>query len=226
MSGLILSGWAQPSDALAAIAPEAAVFDYSDYTSPEASFSGLEKFKHTKCVVAWSMGGQLALRAIAAGVLAPQHLTLIAPPYQFVGAQGMDVFTFEQFRNNYAQNPARTKARFHALVAKGDTDFSRVLDGLAHHPEVENPARWLPWLDDLGAYSLDDAQLAALPPTLLVHGMEDAIVPVAQGLRLMERFPTIQRSVWENAGHAPHVHDAARLRAEIAAHRGRQKVAA
>lgn len=219
MSSLILSGWTQPIDALAAIAPDAQQFDYSRYDSPEASFEGLENFKHTQHVIAWSMGGQLALRAIAAGVLAPEHLTLIAAPYQFVGQGGMDPLTFEQFRANYARNPARTKTRFHGLVAKGDKDFSRVMEMLGHHPEVENTARWLPWLDDLGQASLAGMDLSAAPPTLLLHGTEDHIVPFGQSARLAAQLPQVELSCWDEVGHAPHVHDATRLRAEIAAHR-------
>lgn len=227
MRSLILSGWTQPVDALAAIEPEAETFDYSAYHSPEESLAALKKFKHTKCVVAWSMGGQLALQAMAAGVLKPQHLTLIATPYQFVSGgeiRGMDPLTFEQFRDNYYRDPARTKSRFHGLVAKGDRDFARVHGLLGHHPEVENTARWLPWLDALGAHSLAETKFAHLPPTLLVHGMEDAIVPHTQSELLAKKLnATLSR--WEQVAHAPHVHDAARLRAEIEAHRRAHGVA-
>ncbi len=229
MRSLILSGWTQPSDALRVLEPEAQLFDYSAYPSPEGSFSALEKFKHTKCVVAWSMGAQLALRAMEAGVLKPQHLTLIAPPYQFVSnlptVKGMDSLTFTQFRTNYAEQPARTKARFHGLVAKGDRDFSRVHGLLGHHPEAENAERWLPWLDDLGCYSLADVTFDHLPPTLIVHGTHDAIVPHAQSMLLLEKLPGATLSSWPEVAHAPHLHDAARLRAEIAIHRATHGVA-
>lgn len=222
MSTLILSGWTQPSDALAAIEPDAEHFDYSEYASPEASFLQLEKFKHATHIVSWSLGGQLALRAIAEGILAPEHLTLLGTPYQFVsgeGVTGMDPLTFEQFRANYASNPARTKTRFHGLVAKGDRDFSRVLAELVHHDAVEDTARWLPWLDTLRSYSLRGVTLAHLPRTLIIHGMNDAIVPPAQAQLLAEKLTQATVNFWEDAGHAPHLHDAPRLRAEIAAHR-------
>lgn len=229
MRSLILSGWTQPTNALATVEPDAATFDYSAYASPEDSFAALEKFKHTKNIVAWSMGGQLALRAIAAGVLSPKHLTLIATPYQFVSGgevKGMDPLTFTQFRENYARDPARTKARFHGLVAKGDRDFARVHGLLGHHPEVENTTRWLPWLDALGAHSFAGESFHHLPPTLIVHGKEDAIVPHAQAAHLHAALPKAQLNAWEGVAHAPHLHDAARLRAEIDAHRRAHGVAA
>ncbi len=230
MRSLVLSGWTQPVDALHCIEPEAATFDYSVYASPEESFSALEKFKYTPCVVAWSMGAQLALRAMVAGVLKPQHLTLIAPPYQFVSdspsIKAMDPLTFTQFRDNYATQPARTKARFHGLVAKGDRNFSRVRGLLGHHPEVENTSRWLPWLDDLARYSLADVTFNHLPPTLIVHGTHDAIVPHAQSALMLEKLPGAQLSSWPEVAHAPHLHDADRLRADIASHRAAHGVAA
>lgn len=229
MSSLILSGWTQPADALRGLDEHAETFDYSDYARPEASFAGLEKFKHTKHVIAWSMGGQLALKAIAHGVLAPEHLTLIGAPFQFVSddkIKGMDQLTFDQFRANYAANPTRTKTRFHGLVAKGDRDFSRVLGLLGHHPTVEDTTRWLPWLDHLAAFKLADLTLAHAPPTLIIHGMNDAIVPHAQAEMLARKLPHATVSVWPEVGHAPHVHDAARLRAEIANHRAQHKFAA
>ena len=218
MSTLILSGWAQPADALAHLAPAAMTFDYSDYANAEAAIEALRKLRPTH-IVGWSMGGQLALRAMAAGALMPKHLTLIAAPHRFVGEQGMGAETFRLFRESYANDPARTKTRFHGLIAKGDLAFRQVMELLGHHPKVEEVARWLPWLDDLAAHELNTAALANLPPTLIIHGMNDQIVPHAQGAQLARLLPNAQLNSWAEVGHAPHVHDAARLRAEIAAHR-------
>lgn len=219
MRRLMLSGWAQPADALKPVAPEALAFDYSAYATPQESFAGLAAFRDAEEVIGWSTGGQLALRAIAAGVLAPRKLTLIGVPYQFVSGQGilgMDPLTFEQFRTNFATNPARTKNRFHALVAKGDEDASRVLGQLTHHPEVENTARWLPWLDELGRHSLSGTRVSHVPQTLIVHGMSDAIVPHGQAQLLANLLPNATVRLWENVGHAPHLHNPEKLRAEMA----------
>lgn len=222
MTTLTLSGWTQPIDALLPIEPAATTFDFSTYPSVEESFRGLQRFREASCVVAWSMGAQLALRAIAAGVLQPRHLTLVGAPYRFVSEvhpEGMGEQTFSQFRDNYARDPARTKDRFHALVAKGDDDMRRVVAGLSHHPEVENTARFLPWLDDLGRFDAATLDLANLPPTLIIHGMNDQIVPHAQAELLQRQLPNAHLSSWAGTAHAPHVKDPARVKAEIAAHR-------
>lgn len=222
---LILSGWTQSAEPLKVLAPGARVFDYSDFTSIERCFPGLAQFRETEHVIAWSMGGQLALRAIAIGALAPKHLTLIATPYRFVGTDGMGAETFRLFRESYVKDAPRTKARFHALVAKGDAKQHDVMRRLVHHPEVENTNRWLPWLDILGLNDATTEPLARTPRTLIIHGANDEIVPLAQGEFLARHLPKATLSRWADVGHAPHVHDSARMTAEIHAHRRKYGVA-
>jgi pimeloyl-[acyl-carrier protein] methyl ester esterase len=225
MNTLTLSGWTQPSDAVknALGLSDASIFDYSDYPSPQESFAGLKKFSDVENIIAWSMGGQLAIRAIAAGVLKPKHLTLIAAPYQFMKSadftEGMDAQTFTTFRDNYASAPERTSSRFHALVAKGDRDMKRILPLLGHHHEVTNTQRWLPWFDDLGRASLREDKLDHFPPTLLIHGSEDAIVPFGQSAALVKKISHATLERWSDVSHAPHLHDPARLLAAIGNHR-------
>lgn len=226
MKTLTLSGWTQPVDAIARALPgDHASFDYSDYANPEASFAALGSFADAEAVIGWSMGGQVAVRAIAAGVLRPKHLTLIATPYQFVNGagfeHGMDVTTYRLFRENYATDPARTKMRFHSLLAKGDVEMKRILPLLGHHHDVENTARWLPWFDMLGTYSLAGVDLSHLPPTLLVQGSADAIVPANQAQHLRRSIPEATVSLWEGVAHAPHIRDPQRLHDEILTHRAR-----
>jgi pimeloyl-ACP methyl ester carboxylesterase len=203
---------------------DAVLFDYSDYPNPGAAIEALGKINPTH-VVGWSMGGQLALRAITAGALVPKHLTLIAAPYRFVGADGMGDETFRLFRESYIADAARTKTRFHGLIAKGDAKQKQVMGMLGHHKQVLDTARWLPWLDALALHVVDVSTLASLPPTLIIHGMNDAIVPHAQSEHLAAHLPHAQLNRWAEVGHAPHAHDAARMQAEIAAHRQKHGVA-
>jgi pimeloyl-ACP methyl ester carboxylesterase len=223
MTTLVLSGWTQPPEALNEIAPGATLFDYSRFPTPEKSYTAIAAYREkAQRVIAWSLGGQLALRAVAVGALAPQHLTLIAVPYRFVGEDGMGEETFRLFRESYAKDPARTKARFHSLVAKGDVDFKRVATSLGHHDDVDNIERWLPWLDALGRYDIRAMPLAHAPRTLIIHGINDAIVPHGQATALARLLPRATVEDWADVGHAPHVHDAARMRDAIARHRHAQ----
>jgi len=219
-----LSGWTQPADAISkALNINAEAFDYSHYASPEQMFEALKSHRETPHIIAWSLGGQLVMRAIAEGVLAPSYVTLIATPYQFVSdasfKSGMDPLTFQQFRANYAQNAARSKERFKALIAKGDSKFRDVMEATRHHEAVEDTARWLPWLDDLGNYShaASNAQYSGMK-IQIIHGMEDAITPVAQTEAWHRHHPEIGIYRWQGAAHAPHLHDADRLRNHLHEH--------
>lgn len=215
MTILTLSGWTQPADALARIVPDSIAFDYSEYANSEASFVGLKQYEHAERVVAWSMGGQLALRAIAAGVLNPKKLILIAAPYKFVSEFGMDDFTFNQFRENYLADAARSKTRFHGLIAKGDKHHKELVGLLGHHPEVENTNRWLPWLDELARFDLETLELQRVPETLIIHGVNDVIVPVEQSEILAKRLKSGTLEKWKECGHAPHLHDTPRFTARL-----------
>ncbi len=226
MSTLLLSGWTQPADALLHLTIDGVLLDYSDYSPQEA----IEALRHVQAdnIIAWSLGGQLALQAIAAGALKPKHVTLIATAHQFVGdgvSKGMDPVTFELFRESYAKDPARAKARFHALTSKGDSEPKKVMAELRHHPEAENTARWLPWLNALGANTFDISTIASEVPMLIIHGMNDAIVDHTQGQTLAKQLPRAQLNSWSVVCHAPHLHDAERLRQEIVAHRQLHEVA-
>lgn len=226
MNTLTLSGWAQPHDALTAHIPGSIAFDYSDYPSPTASFEGLQHYADIPYIIGWSMGGQLALRAIAAGVLKPKHLTIIGTPWQFVGDDGMDAHTYALFRDTYIKNPARHKERFPALLAKGDRNAREIIRAITHHPDVDNTHRWLPWLEELSRYSFTEDAHAILPPTLVIHGTQDAIVPVAQARMFAQTLPMVHIALWEAVGHTPHLHDPQRLLKEIMRHREHTKVVA
>lgn len=221
MQTLTLSGWTQPVDALSDAVPHALTFDYSDHPDVPAAIEALRVFRSVPRVVAWSMGGQLALQAIAQGALAPRQLLLIAPPIQFVSSpefpHGMSPDTFRQFRANYATEPERTMQRFHGLIAKGDEDTRAVMKQLRHHPFVTDTARWLPWLDTLGQSNLTDLQLPALDDVTVLHGSSDAIVPIAQAEYIRALFPAARYERWEGVGHAPHLADTARFTALLGA---------
>jgi pimeloyl-ACP methyl ester carboxylesterase len=225
MTTLVLSGWAQPANALAHLVEgdDVHFFDWSHYPNPRAAIAALRDYARgteIENIVAWSMGGQLAMRAITAGALKPKHLTLIAAPFKFVCKNfGMHPIDYGAFRNCYARDPVQSKHRFHTLLAKGDSKMRELMNILVHHPKVEELCRWLPWLDELGRFSMDTSKLASLPPTLIVHGTHDAVVPLVQSKVYIRHMKQAKLSIWDEVGHVPHLHDPERLKAEIAAHR-------
>lgn len=220
MQTLTLSGWTQPVDALQSIVADAIAFDYSEYSDARSAIAALAQYRDIETIVAWSMGAQLVIKALADRALAPKKLILMAAPFQFVSTpdftHGMDPITFSQFRENYASNPKRTSERFHNLVAKGDKEPKRIASALSHHSHVHDAARWLPWLDALGVDSLKGMQVEAVPHTVLIHGDMDAIVPVAQATHIHAMMPKSALKIWQGVAHAPHLHDAERIKSYLA----------
>ncbi len=223
---IALAGWTQRHDALSTIAPDALHLDYYPSRSLEDVFALLKPHApHIRYAIGWSLGGWLLMRAIAEGIIAPEHLVLIAPPMQFVSSDdfphGMDPTTFELFYSNYRDQPQRTAARFAHLIAKGDLHHKRVVEALrlpAHNVDAEV---WHPWLDALADQRHHQLAFDAFPPTLLIHGQHDTIVPLQQGKELARRIPQAELHILPDASHAPHFHDPALLMRLIDEHRAR-----
>lgn len=213
MKTATLSGWGQPHDALAVIAPEATHIDYAHHKSvPDALAYISAQAKDSDMVIGWSLGGQLAARAIAAGMFKPKKLVLIATPYQFVTTQkkslGMKRDLYDKFRNNVARHPERALHKAWQLIASGDSRANQVrahLDKQDKRKILEK--NWLHWLDMLDGFSFDGINLADFPPTLLIHGDKDAVVSPEQSRRFSAAIPYAKLMIINDAGHAPHWHD-------------------
>lgn len=213
MKILTLSGWGQASDALSAIAPHATHFDYSHFeTVDDAIFALAIEAKKHDAVIGWSLGGQLVVRAIAAGLVLPKKLVLIGVPFQFVKNDdleiGMPADQFQKFRDNYAKNSARTLAKAWELVAVGDKNTHHIKAHLQNYNQAEMLTRnWLHWLDMLNGFSCKTLDFSNFPPSLLLHGENDAVVSHSQSHKFEKLIPQTKRVSIADAGHAPHWHD-------------------
>ncbi len=221
---LTLSGWGQPHDALALIAPDATHFDYSHFANVDDALAAIaEEAKNHDAVIGWSLGGQLATRAIAAGLMRPEKLVLIGVPFQFVKnetlALGMPQDQFQKFRDNYAKNPMRTIHKSWELVAMGDKNLDTVKANLEKFDkEAMLTKNWLHWLDNLNGFSCSSLDFSGFPHTLLLHGQRDAVVSHKQAEEFVKNIPQAKHILLEDAGHAPHWHDASRIRQHIQEH--------
>jgi pimeloyl-[acyl-carrier protein] methyl ester esterase len=223
MRSITLSGWGQPYDALQVIAPEAQHIDYLPAGSVPAALEQLSKYAHAQMVIGWSMGGQLALQAIAKGVLAPEKLVLIATPFQFAqdtpGGIGMGAQTLAQFRANLQRDITRTLNKSYALIAHGDSKAEPMQEHLnaARSRLVEHD--WLYWLDSLSLQTAHGVDFSRFPPTLLLHGAKDVVVQPEQSHVLASSLPKARVEIFEECGHAPHWHDTVRVRRLIEEHK-------
>lgn len=232
MRAVAVSGWGQPADALAAVAPDAAFVNFADLDARFTLDAIAEAGKDCELAIGWSLGGQLLVRAIAAGMMRPKKLVLVATSFQFVASPllpppasggskniGMPRDTFRMFRDNYAENPERTLRKAWDLIAYGDTREAEVKKHLAREDMKKALAgNWLAWLDDLERFSCEGLVLDDFPPTLLIHGDRDAVVRYEQSERFLERLPQARLVTFSGCGHAPHWHDAKRAKEEIKNH--------
>lgn len=215
---LTISGWTQAPDSLAHLFPQADMLDYAGAVTLDEVAAMLPANRYD-LVIGWSLGGVLARQLIKAQHLNAEKLVLVSSAYQFVRSEdfhhAMPQDIFARFYENYRDDTARTIERFHGLTVKGDQRQREVMARLAHHPDVFKTTHWLPWLDYLAAYSAGKEQYQTLPETLIIHGTEDAIIPVAQAEALAAKIPHAQLDIWHDAGHALQWHDPQRLRQRI-----------
>ena len=105
MKTLTLSGWGQPFDTLSHLAPGAHAVDYAHAANASEALRMIaSQGGDAELVIGWSLGGQLAARAVAEGLLSPRLLVLIAAPFQFVGGSAMGPETFAKFASVISPN--------------------------------------------------------------------------------------------------------------------------
>lgn len=224
MRTLALSGWGQPHDALHAIVPDATHFDYAHHATPEEAIAAIaEAAKNHDRIIGWSLGGQLAVRGIAAGLIKPKKLVLIGVPFQFVKNDaltiGMPKDTYHLFSENYAANPERTLRKAWDLIAYNDVHEERVKSVLAKHDRkkvMEN--NWGRWLEHLKIFSCRELRFDHFPATLIIHGDQDAVVRYEQADFFTRHLPHSRVETMPGCGHAPHWHDTQKIQELIEKH--------
>lgn len=223
---LALSGWGQPHDALKAILPGATHFDYAGYDKVHDALKAIATTaKDHDAMVGWSLGGQLAARAVAAGMARPKKLVLIAAPFQFVETPalklGLKRDEYEKFRDNYARNARRTLDKAWELVIKDDKHEPNVRVHLDQNDKAQTLDKdWLKWLYLLDDFSFAGLPLQDFPPTLILHGKNDVVVGHEQAGHFARHIPQAKTVYFDACGHAPHWHNAAEVTRLIREHIG------
>jgi pimeloyl-[acyl-carrier protein] methyl ester esterase len=212
------SGWGQSYDALANIAPTANHINYRDFADVESLFASLRDLK-CDVLIGWSLGGQLALRAIDAGIFAPKLLVLLATPFQFLSGKGlrcgMDADTFNAFENEFKRDATKTLAQFSLLIAKNDSTAKQIIIQLKSN-KIDGTDKWLHWLNELHDFSCSRLNFSKMPKTLSIHGRDDTIVDATQAGIFHPLIKNYQSVILEQCGHAPHLHDSVKVRQLIA----------
>lgn len=227
---LLISGWGQKPDVLNDVVPEGflkSALDYAVYPSKEGLLKSIKTPIEVELVIGWSLGGQLAMELIQEGFITAKCLVLIAAPYQFVNedtrAFAVSEETLKQFVKDYDSGASEMLSRFGAFIAKGDKNTKQVIKNLIPYSEQTALQNLRYWLLHLKSFSAQKMDVSRFPATCIIHGKDDAITHVAQAQMLHDVLKNSRLEIFENCGHAPHLHDALRVKnliAEAAVHAG------
>lgn len=216
MKVLALSGWAQYAASLDAVLPDDATkIDYGDCKSVEAVFKRIAESGAAEpdVAVGWSLGGQLLVRATAAGVIAPKKLVLLDAPYQLVAdkqfRKGKAKMMVAASRLALQANASLMLREFQAeFLAQGDSNAAHIREVSPQYLAAEEGKEWLFWFDELAHFSCAGLDFGGFPPTHIIHGQRDAVIPYANAEAFCERIAASTLHSLPKCGHAPHWHDA------------------
>ena len=220
MYALALSGWGQPADAISNVCPpETAYFNYADYDSVDHCFDDLNAHREVEVAIGWSLGGQILVRAIAAGVIRPKKLVLLAAPFQCAADNhfplGTPLAMLQASRMAFMENADAMLQQFAAFLAMGDSEPQRIVRELMNHRAVTQGQNWLFWFDELVRFSCRTLDFAGFPETHIIHGDQDAVIRLPQGEAFAAAIKNSKLHVLKGCGHVPHWHDASFVRRVI-----------
>jgi pimeloyl-[acyl-carrier protein] methyl ester esterase len=160
-------------------------------------------------VCGWSLGGQIALAWAQRFPAQVGRLVLLATTPRFVCADdwphGMTSAEFEEFAGEVASDPRRARLRFLALQATGDVAAHAVLrelrEAIAHGGEADAKSL-AAGLQCLRETDLRAALSKIEQPALVMHGVNDAVIPHAAGEFLARALPHAEFASVAGAAHA------------------------
>lgn len=162
-------------------------------------------------LVGWSLGGMLAIQMAA---LSPQKiagLVLVSTTPCFRNGTDWDAgcsdAIFKNFESGLQDHAARTISRFFALMLHGEVlsrpEFNAIVrDAVdrSHPASADGLRQGLTLLREL---DLRNVLTGIKAPCLIMHGDQDAVVPLAAGEHLDGHIPGATFERFEGCGHAP-----------------------
>lgn len=201
---VFINGWQQSNITLNE-------FDYGFYADKKHAFADLPK--NVDLAIGWSLGGKLLVEAILEKKISPKKVILIAAPFKFIAdnnfPSGMNKSIFDEFRANYIADPQGTLSQFNSLIALGDNKGREIARNL--NKEIKIRKNGLFWLDDLAKSDFSQSEFSNFPETTIIHGANDKIVDIANAHKFAQAIKNSRLEIWQNCGHAPHLHDAERF---------------
>lgn len=215
MKVLALNGWAQKAESIRNVLPEGAeIVGYGDCASVETVFKRMqEAHAEPDVLFGWSLGGQLSVRAVAAGIIRPKRLVLMGAPYQLVSDRefkgGVNKAVVMASRLALATNAEFMLKEFQGtMLAQGDSLAATVRAEAKDWVAGTEGMEWMFWFDELAHFSCRHLDFGGFPPTDIIHGDGDAVIPFGSAEAFHARIAGSTLHRMKKCGHAPHWHDA------------------
>jgi pimeloyl-[acyl-carrier protein] methyl ester esterase len=193
-----------------------AVSDMTRYRPHELAEALSTDVVEPSVLCGWSLGGLVAQAWAARCPSAVRGLVLVSTTPCFTSKADWPAGLAEEavldFINAFGRDPMATIKRFNALLAHGDRDAKHViatLRGVSCDPEHCDMALLEQGLKILHESDLRDLVPDIHCPTLVMHGRNDQVCPVAAGEWLADAIPGAHLALHDEAAHAPFVTDEA-----------------
>ena len=175
----------------------------------------LPPFANTPIVMGWSLGAQLAVRAVAAGFLKPKLLVLLSAPYQYVNGGGIECgapkLVFKAFSQVFKLTPKKSLQNFAEMMAGKEGHLKYVFETIEDNPE--RMKEWVRWLKILGEFSCETIDFEHFPRTILFHNEPDPVTPTDQSRLYHQHLPESLLEIIPIEGHAPHLQNISLVKA-------------
>jgi len=160
-------------------------------------------------VCGWSLGGQIALSWAQQFPAQVNRLVLLATSPRFICDDdwhcGMTRVDFDEFAAEVARNPTRARLRFLALQATGDAAAHVVLRLLREAAALGGDVAPEVLTEGLQCLRENDLRIALEQidqPALVMHGVNDAVIPMDAGACLARMLPNAEFALVSGAAHA------------------------
>jgi len=185
--------------------------DFSLNALTEAVENYIESIKKPVSIIAWSLGGLIALNILQRKKINLENLVLVASTPSFTKKQGwdnaMEQSVFDVFSNDLKQDYKKTLKRFLSLQTRGSELAREELRELNQQlnsrgePNIKALESGLTILSNTDLRSNDENNIAAM----IILGEKDTLIPMSVKNEFEKTFPKSEIIILEKTGHAPFI---------------------
>ncbi|MDQ6953213.1 MAG: alpha/beta fold hydrolase [Mariprofundaceae bacterium] len=162
-------------------------------------------------LIGWSLGGMLAMRLAVQYPERIQALVLANTTPSFRQRDdwlhGCDAPTLTAFEQGIAKHERKTMRRFFALMFQGEHLSQEAYRNITKQAidKQHSPSSYAlkQGLNILSRWDLRSILPYITQPTCVIHGQQDAVIPVQAGQYLAKHIPDADYFPMDKAGHAP-----------------------